>query len=567
MASKVVYTVVAVVGIATASSVAWWYQKGAHTTTQITGPGGAGGPAGGAGGPAGGAGRPVGVELAKVQQTTLRDDAEAVGTLRSRQNVMLRPEVAGRILALGFADGARVSAGQVLVQLDDTLQRAEVQQSLAQMSIAKANYKRNQELVAQNFVAQRVLDESAASLQVAEAQLGLSCARLERMRIVAPFAGVVGIRNINVGDFVKDGADLINLEDIGTLYVDYRLPERYQAKVSAGQSIELRLDAVPNRLYKAKVEAIDPTIDANGRSIGVRAILPNGPGEPIAARPAGGGGAPAGGPGAPAVQGGAAPAAKAMAASASPEAAKPKAAPGADMALAGKAPSDKATSDKALSSVANQRVSSAIQLATPQSLGCPPNVFERARVQPLAGAQNGPLRPGMFARVTAVFAVKPNALVVPEEAIVPQGGKQFVIKAVAYADLPPPPAGAASAATAAASVAAPPASAASAPAPDALVSQRVEVKLGIRRAGQVEITEGLKEGEQIVLAGQQRLQKDGTLLRVVELGRGPANAASAAASSAAASSASAPASASASAPASASASAVSANSVAGPASR
>ena len=472
MASKVVYTVVAVVGIATASSVAWWYQNSAQsTTTNITG---------GAGGSApGGAGRPVGVELAKVQKTTLRDDAEAVGTLRSRQNVMLRPEVAGRILALGFADGARVSAGQVLVQLDDTLQRAEVQQSLAQMSIARANHKRNQELVAQNFVAQRVLDESAASLQVAEAQLGLSCARLERMRIVAPFAGVVGIRNINVGDFVKDGADLINLEDIGTLYVDYRLPERYQDKIEAGQSIELRLDAVPNRLYKAKVEAVDPTIDANGRSIGVRAILPNGPGEPIG------------------------------------KATEPV-----------KVPATHA---------GGQRVSSNISFTSPQSLGCPPNVFDRARVPPLAGAQNGPLRPGMFARVTAVFAVKPNALVVPEEAIVPQGGKQFVIKAVAYADLPPAnPASAAGPAAAPASVSVAPASAASAPAPDALVSQRVEVKLGIRRAGQVEITDGLKEGEQIVLAGQQRLQKDGTQLRVVELGRGPANPASASASAASA---------------------------------
>jgi membrane fusion protein (multidrug efflux system) len=500
MASKVVYTVVAVVGIATASSVAWWYQNNANnTTTNITGVGGAG-PAGG------GAGRPVGVELAKVQKMTLRDDAEAVGTLRSRQNVMLRPEVAGRILALGFADGARVSAGQVLVQLDDTLQRAEVQQSLAQMSIAKANHKRNQELVAQNFVAQRVLDESAASLQVAEAQVGLSCARLERMRIVAPFAGVVGIRNINVGDFVKDGADLINLEDIGTLYVDYRLPERYQAKVAAGQTIELRVDAVPNRLYKANVEAVDPTIDANGRSIGVRAILPNGPGEPIAARPAGGAGG----------------------AAVSPSNAASGAKAGASSAGKPAAPAAPAVSS-------NNRVSSAIQLATPQSMGCPPNVFDRARVQPLASAQGGPLRPGMFARVTAVFAVKPNALVVPEEAIVPQGGKQFVIKAVAYADLPAQPASAASGAGSAggsSASAASPASAASAPAPDALVSQRVEVKLGIRRAGQVEITEGLNEGEQIVIAGQQRLQKDGTQLRLVELGRGAANAASAAASSA-----------------------------------
>jgi membrane fusion protein (multidrug efflux system) len=127
----------------------------------------------------------------------------------------------------------------------------------------------------------------------------------------------------------------------------------------------------------------------------------------------------------------------------------------------------------------------------------------------------------MFARVTAVFAVKPNALIVPEEAIVPQGGKQFVIKAVAPTELPAPAASAA-------------ASAPVLPPDTKLVSQRVEVKLGLRRGGQVEITEGLVEGDTIVVAGQQRLQKDGSPLRVVELGRGPANPASGAASGASA---------------------------------
>jgi membrane fusion protein (multidrug efflux system) len=297
MASKKIYTIVAVAGILTASSVAWWYQNANKSPMGITVPAGAGG-------------RAVGVELVNVKKMLLRDDAEAVGTLRSRQNVMMRPEVAGRILALGFGDGTRVNVGQVLVQLDDTLQRAEVQQSLAQLSIAKANHKRNQELVAQNFVAQRVLDESAAGLQVSEAQVSLSCARLERMRIVAPFSGVVGIRNINVGDFVKDGADLINLEDIGMLYVDYRLPERYQAKLSPGQIVELKIDALPGRLFKAKVEALDPLIEPNGRSIGMRAVLANGPGEPIS--PPGGkkpdGSAAGGGPAKPGAPSGAAPA-------------------------------------------------------------------------------------------------------------------------------------------------------------------------------------------------------------------------------------------------------------------
>jgi membrane fusion protein (multidrug efflux system) len=126
----------------------------------------------------------------------------------------------------------------------------------------------------------------------------------------------------------------------------------------------------------------------------------------------------------------------------------------------------------------------------------------------------------MFARVTAVFAVKPNTLVVPEEAIVPQGGKQFVIKAVEPSALP-------------LSTASGAASAPALPPDTKLVSQRVEVKLGIRRGGQVEITDGLAEGDTIVVAGQQRLQKDGSPLRVVELGRGPATAASGPASGAA----------------------------------
>ena len=477
---KKMYSVVAAVGIVGASTLAWWLQN-PKVEVSANVPSGV---------------RPTGVEIGQVRKMTLRDDTEAVGTLRSSQNVMLRPEVAGRVLSLGFADGARVRAGQVLVQMDDTLQRAEVQQTLAQLSVAKANHKRNQELVAQNFLAQRALDESSAALQVADAQFGLSCARLERMRLIAPFNGVVGIRNVNIGDYVKDGADLINLENIGSLYVDYRLPERFQAKVQPGQTIEVKLDAFAGRLFKAKVEAVDPLIDPNGRSIGVRAVLANTAGEPIPTPVAPGAKPP--GAAVPAASSPASASAAAKVAPSSPPAAaaKPPAAP----VIAKSAPAN-----------------SGAALPSPQSLGCAPNMFDRTRLS-AGGEQNGPLRPGMFARVSAVFSIKPNALVVPEEAIVPQAGKQFVIKAIAPADLP-----------------APAASAASAPVlpPDTkLVSQRVEVKLGLRRAGQVEITEGLAEGDTIVLAGQQRLQKDGSPLRVVELGRGPANPASAASSAA-----------------------------------
>jgi multidrug efflux pump subunit AcrA (membrane-fusion protein) len=247
--------------------------------------------------------------------------------------------------------------------------------------------------------------------------------------------------------------------------------------------LEIKLDALPGRLFKAKVEALDPLIDANGRSIGVRALLTNGPGEPVAAAGARKADVP-----------------MAAASNTPPSVAKPAV----QSALA-----PAATQSRVVGGVVN--------LPSPQSLGCPPSMFNQAR-EASGGSRGGPLRPGMFARVTAVFSTKPNALVVPEEAIVPQGGKQFVIRVVAPGELPAPAAGAASA------PALPPGT--------EWVSRRVEVKLGIRRAGQVEVTDGLEEGDVVVVAGQQRLQKDGSAVRVVQLGRGPANPASGAASGA-----------------------------------
>lgn len=499
MASRAIYPVVAVVGIAAASAAAWWYQSRPQGPTEIAaqvGPAQRTGQAASAPGAAANAPRVAGVEVAKAVRARLQDDAQAVGTLRSRQSVMLRPEVAGRVREIGFADGAIVRKGQLLVQLDDTLQRAEIKQAQAQVSIAQANQRRNQELVAQSFVAQRVLEESNANLQVAQAQLALACARWSRMAIVAPFNGTVGIRNVNLGDFVKDGADLVNLEDISSMYADFRLPERFQGKLRPRQMVQLQLDALPGRTFTARVEAIDPLLDVNGRSVGVRAVLPNNMG---AATPQAGGRAGA--------AGGAAGAARATAAGAAPARAGAREAQGASAAPSFTA----AGSASAEASVcAGEQIGAGARTAGAGGAG---NAGDR--VGPTG--PGGPLRPGMFARVTTVFAIREQALVVPEEAIVPQGGRQFVIKVVEASAVPPPPG--------------------QTVAGDAkLVSLRQEVKLGVRQLGKVEIVEGLQEGETVVVAGQQRLQRDGTPLRIVELDRpspargavpGPADAASA----------------------------------------
>ena len=498
MASKIFYSVIAASGIAAASGVAWWYQSKPKGPQEAVAPASVGGSQASPPAAAASAARPASVEIAKVEKASLQDDAQAVGSLRSRQSVMLRPEVAGRVKFLGFADGARVRKGQILVQLDDVLQRAEIQQAVAQVSIAQANFKRNQELVAQSFVAQRVLEESAANLQVVQAQLSLACARWSRMTVVAPFDGTVGLRVVNLGDYVKDGADLVNLEDISSMYVDFRLPERLQGKLRLQQPVELTLDAFAGRTFKAKIEAIDPLLDANGRSVGVRAVLPNSMGE--AAREAGA----RGGPGIAkdgAARPGASTGGPVRATTAVP--ARPSAATGTSRGRPQNRPVAGAVETNAC--VAEPADTSRVAQGTDVTRS---GGDASTRLGGASGPSPAPLRPGMFARVNTVFSVNEAALVLPEEAIVPQGGRQFVIKVVAPEAVP--------------SVVK-----ASLPADTQFVSLRQEVKLGVRRQGKVELTDGVSEGDVVVLAGQQRLQRDGTALRIVELGRPPQAAASA----------------------------------------
>ena len=365
MAYQKKYALIAVVGVCVASGVAWWSQRPV-AGDQPSAP------------PAASGAKASAVEVAKVTSITMVDETQSVGSLRSRQGVMLRPEVAGRVSKILFNDGQRVRKGQLLVQFDDQLQSAQVAQAKAEMSIAAGNHKRNQELVVQNFISKRSLDESAAALEVAQAKLDLAVATWQRLKIVAPFDGVTGLRQVNVGDYLKDGTDVVNIEDIDAVLVDFRLPERFQAKVRPGQKAQLTVDALPGRPFAAIVQAVDPLIDANGRSVGVRGCIDN---------------------------------------------------------------------------------------------------------------RQQQLRPGMFARVNAVFGSRPSALVIPEEAIVPQGGRTFVVKVVPGDK------------------------------PDTLVSQRVAVKVGLRQPGKVEIVEGLELDDTVVVAGHQRLQKEGTPVRVVDMSR------------------------------------------------
>lgn len=223
----------------------------------------------------GGPGGPAPVEVISLVPQRVVEELQAVGTLRSNQSVLLRTEVTGRVEKIGFRDGAAVKQGQLLIGLDAALNEAEVAQAKAELELAKANLKRTADLASKNFVSGSAQDTAESNVQVLAARLQLAQARLAKMRVLAPFDGVVGIRAVSVGDVVRDGTDLVNVEDISRLKVDFRLPERAFTQLKAGLPIEVTADALPGVTYRGRIDAINPRIDAAGRSLEVRAELPN----------------------------------------------------------------------------------------------------------------------------------------------------------------------------------------------------------------------------------------------------------------------------------------------------
>jgi membrane fusion protein (multidrug efflux system) len=319
------------------------------------------------------------VEATKVSMQAMPQTITAVGSLRSDESITVRPEVAGRINEILFKEGQHVAKGSTLIRLDPSVNAAEVQQARANLTLAKSKFDRAVELSQQNFISKQAKDEAENNLRVAEAGLALASAKLAKTEVRAPFSGVIGLRVVSIGDYVKEGADVVNLESIDPLKVDFRVPEIYLSQVQTGQTLNVALDALPGKTFQGKVYAVNPLLDAAGRSVVIRAVVNN--------------------------------------------------------------------TDKSL-------------------------------------------RPGMFARVKLITRDDREALVVPEQAIVPQGDEQYVYRIV-----------------------------------DGKAA-RVKVDIGQRRDAKVEVLKGLTASDVVVTAGQLKL-RDGVPVTIVNAGPASANADSA----------------------------------------
>jgi membrane fusion protein (multidrug efflux system) len=219
------------------------------------------------------AGGPVVVEAEPVRVTEILDAVTAVGTLRSAESVVLKSEIPGRIARITFADGSQVAKGDALIVFEASVQQALVNQARAERDLSAAKLKRTEELFQKKFLSAAALDDAKATEEIAAAKLALAQANLDKMTIRAPFAGQIGIRQVSVGDYLKEGVDLVNLEDLSSMKADFRVPEQISGRLAVGQTVQLQSDAFAGAGFPAKVVAIDPAVDAAGRSLLLRAEL------------------------------------------------------------------------------------------------------------------------------------------------------------------------------------------------------------------------------------------------------------------------------------------------------
>lgn len=225
--------------------------------------------------PARGPAPAVPVEVAIVEKVSFPRGLNAVGSLRSGESIMISAELSGRIARINFTEGQPVTQGQVLVELDDAVARAELAQAEANLALAQSRLERSQRLQTAGFVSKEAKEDASIALQLQQAAIELAKARLEKTRIIAPFDGVVGLRNVSIGEYVNPGQDIAPLESIQVLKADFRLPERYVSDIRVGQTLEIRVDAIPNKTFLGEVYAVSPLVEAGGRSILVRANVNN----------------------------------------------------------------------------------------------------------------------------------------------------------------------------------------------------------------------------------------------------------------------------------------------------
>lgn len=249
-----------------------WFFLGDSMPGSAEGPG-AGRPGPGPGGRFGG--QPIPVSVAEAQLATLSETIEAIGTTRANESVTITAKVTDKITRVNFSDGQYVNEGDLLVELTNAEQTAQLAEARADLNDAATQLERLEGLAAKGTASKAQVDESRARHAIAEARLEAIMARLDDRVIRAPFSGVLGLRQISPGTLVSPGSEITTLDDLSTLKLDFAVPELFLSAVEVGSPVVAKSASYGDDTFEGSVSGVDPRIDDITRSVTVRAAMPN----------------------------------------------------------------------------------------------------------------------------------------------------------------------------------------------------------------------------------------------------------------------------------------------------
>ncbi|HXN30893.1 MAG TPA: efflux RND transporter periplasmic adaptor subunit [Polyangiaceae bacterium] len=215
------------------------------------------------------------VSTAVSQQKPWEAAISAVGSIAAVKGVAVSNDAPGIVSRILFESGASVRQGQVLVELDTSVERAQLASAKARMDLASVTAGRSRSLVQSDAIPRSQLDTDEAQLKTATMDLGALQAQIDRKVVRAPFSGRLGIRAVNVGQYLNAGTSVTVLEAIDSVYVDFELPQQDLADVSVGMPVRVTIEGAASAVQDGAIAAVDPEIDSTTRTIKLRATVPN----------------------------------------------------------------------------------------------------------------------------------------------------------------------------------------------------------------------------------------------------------------------------------------------------
>jgi multidrug efflux system membrane fusion protein len=218
---------------------------------------------------------PAQVTAVKATSEVVPHFASGIGSLAAVRQVTVTPEVGGRITELDFQSGAKVKAGDKIIQINDAPDLGDLANFQAQARLAAVTLQRAQALAARQYGPQTDVDSAQSQLDQAKAQIQKTQAIIAQKTILAPFGGRLGVRQVDLGQYLNPGAPIVTLTDLSTLYVNFTLPSQMAPQIAVGQKVDVTADAFPGKKFTATITTIEPQISASTRTLSIQATMPN----------------------------------------------------------------------------------------------------------------------------------------------------------------------------------------------------------------------------------------------------------------------------------------------------